>query len=271
MLLLLLLLGSSGLEQLSACGWRRLAAAWPHLTILRLGGSAAASAAALKALPHILPGLPQPAAAAAAAQGSGEPGRYVDAAAAVDCSCSWEEAFDSEADTLQRSSSNSSRNKQSQQPAAHSSSDARRHQPTSTAAATAAESWTADCRLQQLRVLVWPDVPSEALQLVQQRCPRVLVNPALLLPGVVPGQVPLAEVDPEVALDEPLMRLVAGPWQVGAAMGCTAVLNPMVFLSCLLPARQQPPHADCPLVWMHNLGSVAAATAWCCYWACATG
>jgi hypothetical protein len=72
-------------------------------------------------------------------------------------------------------------------------------------------------------VLVWPDVPPEALQLVQQRCPRVLVNPALLLPGAATGQVPPAEVNPEVALDEPLMQLVAGPWQVGAELYCEAV------------------------------------------------
>jgi hypothetical protein len=57
----------AGFDQLSAAGWKRLALAWPRLTIVRLGGSAAANAAALKALPHILPGLTQPPAAAAAA------------------------------------------------------------------------------------------------------------------------------------------------------------------------------------------------------------
>jgi hypothetical protein len=61
--------------------------------------------------------------------------------------------------------------------------------------------------LKELRVLVWPDVPPEAVQLVQQRCPRVAINPALL-PDAVSGQLPPPEVDPRVPLDAPAMALV---------------------------------------------------------------
>jgi hypothetical protein len=78
------------------------------------------------------------------------------------------------------------------------------------------------------------------LQLVQQRCPRVLVNPALLLPAAATGQKPPAEVDPAVALDEPLMPLVASSWQVrGTATLCSADAALYIKLACCLPDAVQ--------------------------------
>ncbi|KAF8065639.1 hypothetical protein HT031_003240 [Scenedesmus sp. PABB004] len=75
-----------GFERLLAGGWRRLAAAWPGLEVLRLGGSEVASREALRALPHILPGLPTAPRASAAA------------GAAAPAPASWEAAFASDSD-----------------------------------------------------------------------------------------------------------------------------------------------------------------------------
>eukprot|EP00882_Tetradesmus_deserticola_P013664 GHRQ01014511.1.p1 GENE.GHRQ01014511.1~~GHRQ01014511.1.p1 ORF type:complete len:318 (+),score=180.58 GHRQ01014511.1:325-1278(+) len=236
----------TGFEQLSAGGWRQLAAAWPRLAILRLGGSAAASSEALKALHHILPGiLPQQPAAAAAAAAAGKAaghsavgsapavgtslgstaaatdwpttitaavGAGVVAAAEDDAGLgSWEEAFASDPDQEDEDCNNTGAASQHcitayQQEdsccasSARSSRHVQQHQQPPAAV---------DCRLKELRVLVWPDVPPEALQLVQQRCPRVAVNPSLL-PDAVSGLLPPPEVDPGLALDAAAMALV-GP------------------------------------------------------------
>jgi hypothetical protein len=64
-----------------------------------------------------------------------------------------------------------------------------------------------DCgRLKQLQALIWPDVPSAAVELVQQRCPRVLVNPPMR-PDKLTGEMPPREWDPQQALDEPYMQV----------------------------------------------------------------
>jgi hypothetical protein len=64
-------------------------------------------------------------------------------------------------------------------------------------------------RLKHLRVLVWPDVPAAAVELVQQRCPRVLINPTMKC-NPVTGRFPPIELDGSRALDEPYLQLV-GP------------------------------------------------------------
>lgn len=241
-----------GFEQLVAGGWRQLARAWPHLTILRLGGSETADREALKALPHILPGItPTPVAAAAASSAAGTAAaslgqaissNRVSAAAAAEAtaepvggegSCptacsksaaapaeeaqeldSWEHAFDSdteeEASSLSHFASTGTSSQQQQQQreqhdsTASNSSSSGNLQPSARIAAAAV---LQDCRLRHLRVLVWPGVSAEAVQLVQQRCPRVVINPAMK-PDAVTGLLPPREVDPSVALDEPLMELV---------------------------------------------------------------
>jgi hypothetical protein len=215
----------AGFEQLSAGGWKQLARAWPRLAIVRLGGSAAASSEALKALPHILPGIRQyqPAAAAAggtaaaaaaavggvtAAAGSTSADAVALLAAAVAAAedeqglGSWEDAFasDSEQDDEHFNSADAVLQR-SATPSQQEDSSSKHVQQQATAAA--------DCRLKELRVLVWPDVPPEAVQLVQQRCPRVAVNPSLL-PDAASGQLPPPEVDPRVPLDAAAMALV-GP------------------------------------------------------------
>jgi hypothetical protein len=234
---------AAGFEQLSAGGWKQLARAWPRLTILRLGGTAAATSEAVKALQHILPGIlpPQPAAASAgkAAAGSmplcgapfgaaavdspaGEAGNAADAAAggkreegaAEGELGSWEDAFASDSEQEDEAANNTAASSQPASTAAQQSdswtassintSTSRHTQQLQQQAAAAG-----DCRLKELHVLVWPDVPAEAVQLVQQRCPRVAVNPSLL-PDAVSGQLPPPEVDPGVSLDAPAMALV-GP------------------------------------------------------------
>jgi hypothetical protein len=144
----------------------------------------------------------------------------VGAAAAEDEEGSWEDAFASdsevEADDLNNTGAALQRCAAASQQEASSSSS--RHTPQQQAHAA-----PGDCRLRELRVLVWPDVPPEAVQLVQQRCPRVAVNPSLL-PDAVSGQPPPPEVDPCVPLDAAAMALV-GPQalQVGA---CRAGMLP---------------------------------------------
>lgn len=216
----------AGFDHLSAAGWRKLARAFPLLTILRLGGSASSSSAALKALPHILPGLLHPAAAAAAPVAAVAAGPPATAAAGMDgeqggrqctadCSAccsgssngaaeetaelevlsSWEDAFQYDwelrADQQRKGSCCCG------SPHVHAAEQQQQQQ------------YRVSSRLQLLRVLVWPDVPDEAVQLVQQQCPRILINPAMV-PDPATGHLPPAQVDPGVPLDAPWMQL-AGP------------------------------------------------------------
>lgn len=194
----------TGCGRISAGGWRQLAQVCPHLEVVRLGGSAECSEAALKALPHILPGVPPPphkAAAAAAAQppaGSGRasvPSAPTEAAAAD----SWEDAFASDSDSDEGAQT-------SQHNAAAADSSSCRPQPEGQSEAGSIAAGSGG-RLKHLHALIWPDVPSAAVELVQQRCPRVLVNP-VLQPDRLTGEMPSREWDPVQPLDEPCMQMV---------------------------------------------------------------
>ncbi|WIA11231.1 hypothetical protein OEZ85_011358 [Tetradesmus obliquus] len=208
----------TGFDQLSAGGWRQLARAWPRLAILRLGGSAAASREALRALPHILPGILPPGVAGAAPAGdaadasastaAGGAAAAAAAAAGVDCLGSWEDAYASDNEQDEEDATTAAHQTDAQQAGDFSQSSTCTPQQQHQAAAAAAAA-AGDCRLKELRVLVWPDVPAEALDLVQRRCPRVAVNPSLL-PDAASGVLPPPEVDPRVPLDGPAMGLV-GP------------------------------------------------------------
>jgi hypothetical protein len=208
----------AGCGRISSGGWRQLAQACPHLEVIRLGGSAKCSEAALKALSHILPGITPPhkaAAGAAAAAGKQQPAPpeapSAPAAAAAAVADSWEDAFASDTEddhaTIQpqqqdvsqhagpdnisrRSSSSSCGGMQADGPAASSSSAA----------------GGSSGRLKHLQALIWPDVPTAANDLVQQRCPRVLINPPLK-PDKLTGELPPREWYPESSLDEPFMQV----------------------------------------------------------------
>jgi hypothetical protein len=179
--------------------------------VLRLGGTAAASSEALKALQHILPGILPPQAAAAASKaavGSAAGGSSAAAVAAEadDALGNWEDAFASDSeqegddDNDFTNASLQTSNTDVQHPGSWDVSSSRHVQQQAAAG---------DCRLKELRVLVWPDVPAEALELVQRRCPRVAVNPSLQR-DVVSGQLPPPALDPAVALDAAAMDVV-GP------------------------------------------------------------
>eukprot|EP00775_Hariotina_reticulata_P011201 gene11201-11351_t len=172
----------SGCERLAAGGWRQLASAWPHLTVIRLGGS----------------GL----------QLGGDEGGAAD----------WEEAFASDdegaADKVASPAVGSAARAAGRQlsPGSSGSSSSEPFNPgvTSAAARQAAgvsSSKPQSIRLKQLRVLVWPDVPAAAVELVQQRCPRVLINPVMRCDPVT-GRLPPRELDGSRPLDEPFMELV---------------------------------------------------------------
>jgi hypothetical protein len=174
----------------------------PQLEVLRLGGSAECSEAALKALPHILPGVPpSPHKAAAAKPSAGSNGASVSSAppeaAAAD---SWEDAFASDSDsdegtqTVQHNAAAAGADSSSCRPQLEGQSEAG-----SIAAGSGG-------RLKHLHALIWPDVPSAAVELVQQRCPRVLVNP-VLQPDRLTGEMPPREWDPVHPLDEPCMQV----------------------------------------------------------------
>lgn len=183
----------------------------PHLEVVRLGGSAECSEAALKALPHILPGVPPPphkaAAAAKLPTGSGGPSApsTPQEAAAAD---SWEDAFASDSD-----SDEGPQTAQHNAAAAADSSSCRPQPEWYSAAGSMAAG--SGGRLKHLHALIWPDVPSAAVELVQQRCPRVLVNP-VLQPDRLTGEAPPREWDPAKPLDEPRMQVgvsvEAGLW-----------------------------------------------------------
>lgn len=177
----------AGCERIAAGAWRQLAAAWPGLAVVRLGGCSTCSEAALKALPHILPCISHADSNSTAGKEGGG-GRADAADVATDGPSSWEDVASSDSDS----------------------------EPDQAASAAAAPSG----RLKQLRALMWADVPDAALALVAQRCPRVLVNPPVRRADVASGRLP-AELDAAVPLDEPLMALV-GPaaLQVGACVGC---------------------------------------------------
>ena len=62
-------------------------------------------------------------------------------------------------------------------------------------------SYTGPQQLQQLQTIIWKDPPVEAVAYVLQRCPRVVINPALK-PNVRTGAEPLSWWDPAKPLDE---------------------------------------------------------------------
>jgi len=181
----------AGCERISAGGWRQLAQLLPQLQVVRLGGTSVCSEEALKALPHILPGVPPPPHKAAAAASSNAP-----AAPAAD---SWEDAFAS-------SDSEAEQDDLSAVPAAATGNRRRSSSGSSNEQHPGGSSNSSSGRLRHLQALIWPDVPSAAVELVQQRCPRVLINPALE-PDKFTGELPPREWHPE-ALDEPFMALV---------------------------------------------------------------
>lgn len=225
--MLLLLRVHGGCGRISAGGWRQLAQAWPNLRVIRLGGSAECSEAALKALPHILPGVqppphraaaaaPAPAAApsgtrAAAAAAGAVPASGAEAAAGV-VADSWEDAFASDSEDDQGAAAVQTGPAQgsihSRSPGCSSSSsegevlDARQCSGTPASGGSTTSSSVGGGRLKQLQALIWPDVPSAAVELVQQRCPRVLVNPQLR-PDKLTGELPPREWDPLQPLDGP--------------------------------------------------------------------
>lgn len=161
---------------------------------------------ALKALPHILPGIPPPphkAAAAAACSRQQQAEAAVPAPAAA-AAASWEDAFassDSEDEDEAGCSTRSSCSGSEQQHQWSTASGSKG------AAAAGGGSVTASGRLKHLQALIWPDVPSAAVELVQQRCPRVLINPELK-PHKLTGELPPRAWDAAVPLDEPCMQMV---------------------------------------------------------------
>jgi hypothetical protein len=162
---------------LSAGDWRNLAAAWPRLAYVRLGGGQGCSEEAFKALHLILPGISQPAAAAAPAVAD-----------------SWEDAASSDDGEQQQ------QQQQQQQDAPGRGS--------SSGSTDGSASSSSSSQLRQLQALIWPDAPPEAVELVQRRCPRVLINPPPLKADPLTGQLPPRQLNPAVALDEPCMALV---------------------------------------------------------------
>jgi hypothetical protein len=208
----------AGCGRISSGGWRQLAQACPHLEVIRLGGSAECSEAAVKALSHILPGIPPPhkAAGAAAAAVKQQPAppeassASAPAAAGAAVADSWEDAFanDSEDDRAvmqpqqQAVSQHASPDSISRR---SSSSSCGGTQADGLAAASRSAAGGSSDRLKHLQALIWPDVPTAAIDLVQQRCPRVLINPPLK-PDKLTGELPPREWYHE-ALDEPLMQV----------------------------------------------------------------
>lgn len=213
----------AGCGRISSGGWRQLAQACPHLEVIRLGGSAECSKAALKALPHILPGIPPPhkaapgAAAAAAKQQAAPPdASSAPAAAAVAAAESWEGAFGSDAE---EDVTTQPQQQDAPQPAGpdsisrrSSSSSCGGMQADGPAAASSSAASSSSGRLKHLQALIWPDVPTAAIDLVQQRCPRVLINPPLK-PDKLTGELPPREWYAEEPLDEPLMQVGRGSWR----------------------------------------------------------
>lgn len=230
---------AAGCERISAGGLKQLAQAFPHLEVLRLGGSAACSEAALKALPHILPGLPpaqhyshsnNKAAAAVAGVSNSAPAAVVSNSAAAPAAAavvadSWEDAFASSSDDEEEEGGQGDDAANDQQQAG--SNDAgsgsssggsgeqdSAGQPALQAVSVAANSssssssgFSTSSRLKHLQALIWPDVPSAAVELVQLRCPRVLINPQLK-PDKLTGAPPPREWDASIALDELFMQSV---------------------------------------------------------------
>jgi hypothetical protein len=211
---------TAGCGRISAGGWRQLANAWPHLRVIRLGGSAECSEASLKALPHILPGVQPPSHRAAAAASLAAAAGPVEAAAGG-VADSWEDAFASDNDDDQVGTAAvlhvpSQGSMHSRIPlgcsTGNSSSsdgevpDAKQGSVPPANGGSSGGSVVGCGRLKQLQALIWPDVPSAAVELVQQRCPRVLINPPMR-PDKLTGEMPPREWDPQQALDEPYMQV----------------------------------------------------------------
>jgi hypothetical protein len=180
----------TGFECLNASGWRALARAWPRLSVLRLGGSAACSAAALQALPAMLPAVPQASSAAAVST-------------QMDTAATWEDVA---AELLSDSDGNNSSDGNS------SGRGVRRRSVSDMRGLTGRRSSSSSSngcsRLRELRALVWRDAPREAAELIAARCPRVLLNPPMA-PDRNTGRAPPQELDGSTPLDEPTMALVA--------------------------------------------------------------
>lgn len=220
----------TGCEKISSGCLKKLARLCPRLALLRLGGSAACSAAAAAALPHVVPAVSADALAlaaeegfveagleselakwAAAATGPGPAGGATEGVEAVAAAAdSWEDLAD---DGDEESDGGAG------------SRAAGATGMGGSAFGTSSSSGGGGGRFSELRVIVWLDCPRACRAVLQRLCPRIVVNPALPKKGVLLGSLP-REVDPAVPLDAAAFEAV-GPaaLEVGAGswLACKCV------------------------------------------------